>query len=305
MHRSGTSLITRSLASLNVNFSNNPIPPAPDNPKGFWEDSDIVKLNEEMLKACNTSWSNSNLMTQEDIDHLVELGYSRRAEALIRNKTDGRDTLAIKDPRMAKLLAFWRIPLENTNINISYIYVIRNPLSVANSLYSRNKMNLATSAILWASYNLEILKNLQSEPFTYIEYERFIETPLKELVKIQSHTGRSIDSEKYVEFIESYFDKKFQHHQFNLSQLLNNPDLPNVAKEIYRSITNGNSSILLNNKATCNQKIREWTNALNDLNLIQEVSELEKLKLTTQTEQALREAEHAKQKFLNRLLRIC
>ena len=258
-----------------------------------------------MLKACNTSWSNSNLMTQEDIDHLVKSGYSRRAEALIRSKIDGRDTLAIKDPRMSKLLAFWRIPLEKININISYIYVVRNPLSVAKSLNSRNKINLATSAVLWASYNLEILKNLQSQPFAYIEYERFIETPLKELRKIQSHTGKSIDSEKYIEFIESYLDKEFQHHQYNLSQILKNPDLPDFTKEIYRSIINPNFSSLLKNKATYGQKIKQWTSVLNDLNLIQQASELQIIKLTTQTkqalheaEQALREAEHAKQKSI-------
>ena len=56
MHRSGTSLITRSLAAIGANFGNNLIPPQPDNDKGFWEDSDIIAFNDELLNSCGMTW---------------------------------------------------------------------------------------------------------------------------------------------------------------------------------------------------------------------------------------------------------
>ena len=58
MHRSGTSLITRSIEALNVLFTNNLMPPAiDDNPKGFFEDVDITEFNDGLLRFCGYSWS--------------------------------------------------------------------------------------------------------------------------------------------------------------------------------------------------------------------------------------------------------
>ena len=48
MHRSGTSAIARLLKIFGVSFGDNLMPgSAEDNEKGFWEDRDVFRLNEE------------------------------------------------------------------------------------------------------------------------------------------------------------------------------------------------------------------------------------------------------------------
>ena len=56
MHRSGTSLLAKALEIFEYNFSENLMQPNSDNPSGFWEDIDIVELNESLLSSNQVSW---------------------------------------------------------------------------------------------------------------------------------------------------------------------------------------------------------------------------------------------------------
>ena len=63
MHRSGTSAITKGLEVLGVNLGDNLLPPKDDNPKGFFEDRDLVNLNERVLEKIGTPSAPSAMKT--------------------------------------------------------------------------------------------------------------------------------------------------------------------------------------------------------------------------------------------------
>ena len=58
MHRSGSSLCTRLLSFMGIHLGpgNALLPPQPDNPKGFWERSDVQILHDQVLGKLNRSW---------------------------------------------------------------------------------------------------------------------------------------------------------------------------------------------------------------------------------------------------------
>ena len=56
MHRSGTSLLAKALEIFGYKFPENLMQPNKDNPSGFWEDIDIVELNESLLSSNQVSW---------------------------------------------------------------------------------------------------------------------------------------------------------------------------------------------------------------------------------------------------------
>ncbi|MBE9481821.1 MAG: sulfotransferase family protein, partial [Bacteroidetes bacterium] len=58
MHRSGTSAITGVLKILGVNLGSSLMPPLEDNPKGYFENLNVFKVNEEILGSINSSWDN-------------------------------------------------------------------------------------------------------------------------------------------------------------------------------------------------------------------------------------------------------
>ena len=54
--RSGTSTITRGLSALGIELGNNLKPGSAKNPKGFFEDLDILKINRDI----STFWTHNN-----------------------------------------------------------------------------------------------------------------------------------------------------------------------------------------------------------------------------------------------------
>lgn len=55
MHRSGTSALSRSLMALGLSLGQSLLDPQPDNPLGYWEDREIVAINEEVLASSGSS----------------------------------------------------------------------------------------------------------------------------------------------------------------------------------------------------------------------------------------------------------
>ena len=117
MHRSGTSILARSLQTLGVELGDYLIPGSKDiNIKGYWEDVDINTLNNEMLAAINSSWHQLTSISHLDIDTLRNNGYDNRATELLLKKVGNVSAWGFKDPRVAKLLPFWEEVLYTLSI---------------------------------------------------------------------------------------------------------------------------------------------------------------------------------------------
>lgn len=85
MHRSGTSVVTRALRSVGVSLGDRLMPAiAGVNDKGFWEDLDIVNLNERLLSACGHVWHSVRSLKPGDVERLCEQGYLKEALQLLR-----------------------------------------------------------------------------------------------------------------------------------------------------------------------------------------------------------------------------
>src|SRR5215472_599841 len=56
MHRSGTSALTGMLHHLGVTLGENLMPATIDNPRGYWEHADIVKVHERLMASLGWDW---------------------------------------------------------------------------------------------------------------------------------------------------------------------------------------------------------------------------------------------------------
>lgn len=81
MHRSGTSLLTRSLKVMNVYLGDNLMPAVKGvNDKGFWEDMDVFHLNEQILSILSNSWHYLLPISSDDVEKLNQHFFNRRYE---------------------------------------------------------------------------------------------------------------------------------------------------------------------------------------------------------------------------------
>ena len=214
MHRSGTSLATRALQALGVALGDNlTIEPAPDNAKGHWEDRDVIELNKQVHTALALQWDlvgaeDERLLGTPSLAPLVE-----QAQALLRAKTAHHSVWAFKDPRTARLWPFWRrVLLGEGHFPTSFVWVIRNPWAVAQSLASRDGFGSLKSHLLWLNHNLNPFEDIAANPHVLLDYDRMLGQPQRELERIAQAlalgpaNGPSVD-----EFTGQFLDAGLQH----------------------------------------------------------------------------------------------
>ena len=237
MHRSGTSLITRSLGTLGFQFGDNLMQSMEgNNDKGFWEDLNIYELNEEMLRYCNKMWWSTEPISKQDVENLIHNGFQSRAISLINEKVNNVNLLGLKDPRIAKLFKFWHIVFEKVDAEITYVFAVRNPMSVAYSLQKRDGIEFCHSYMAWIDHCLSILGSLDGKRWTTIEYEKLIENTEEELARLSELTGQTKVNEELQEFKNSFIDKSLQHTHFTVEDCENCQDMPALCKEIYKNL---------------------------------------------------------------------
>jgi GT2 family glycosyltransferase len=177
MHRSGTSAIAGLLAQLGANFGHNLIPAANDNRKGFFEDADLVAFNNELLAALGVAWNSCKKIawSAATLDRL-HAEYGDRACALLETITcDATGTHALKDPRISRLLPFWQQVFLRNEVDVGFLWVIRNPDAVAKSLATRNCYSPETSCALWLRYNLDILEFKSQASVELVDFNKVLD----------------------------------------------------------------------------------------------------------------------------------
>ena len=209
MHRSGTSLITKSIELLGYSLGDNLMPAGVDNPKGFWEDLDIVQFNDKLLAHNQMSWdspldSSPGVFTKD---------LQQEALTLLESKFLNTNRFIIKDPRMSLLLDFWSGCFVEADIFVHYLTVYRQPLDIAASLYARNGIEIEHGLLLAYRYNRALMTFLGDSVFV-VGYRQFLENPQRELFRIAGRIGSVLDEEAASAFIRDFVDPGISHHEF-------------------------------------------------------------------------------------------
>ena len=126
MHRSGTSLVAKCFEVFGYGLGETLMAASDDNPKGFFEDLDVVAFNDALLESNGSSWDAPVFMGQRP------LAWDRRqVEAgaeLLKAKLEREPQLAIKDPRLCLTLPYWHAAAQFLKIPLRVCLVYRNPL---------------------------------------------------------------------------------------------------------------------------------------------------------------------------------
>src|SRR5205823_10848326 len=182
MGRSGTSLLTRILNVLGLYLGPEEflLQPNNGNPKGYWENAEIVDLNDAILAKHGGSWDEPPQFQEAwergpSLDELKE-----RARVLLHNRFGDAQLWGWKDPRNCLTLPFWQQLLPE----MRYLICLRNPVDVARSLERLYNFSSEKSSKLWLSYVRSALWHTDGEPQLTIFYEDLMNDPLTELRRL-------------------------------------------------------------------------------------------------------------------------
>ncbi len=140
MHRSGTSALCAALRAAGASFGDHLLEAmAGVNDEGFWEDADVVALNERLLAARDSAWYSlaGKLAGETWSPEEFATEYALAAEILARGFGPG-PVEAVKDPRFCLTLGFWLRACADVGVAANVCVASRAPLEVASSLERRD-----------------------------------------------------------------------------------------------------------------------------------------------------------------------
>ncbi|MBK9020718.1 MAG: hypothetical protein IPL72_12210 [Sulfuritalea sp.] len=222
MHRSGTSAIARALSLLGVELGTNLHPPGFDNPKGFWEDSEVVAINEDLLKATNSSYDQLALAwdgVSGDEESVNDLRI--RATTLLGERLATHPVWGFKDPRTCRLIRFWKPIIESCGAECRVVIALRNPLSSAISLQRRNGLPIEKGCFLWLQHVLPSVLDPLGRRMIAVDYDLLLQSPFEELTRVASGLGLHLAPENdpaVAEYVQDFLDSGLRHTHFSLDQ---------------------------------------------------------------------------------------
>ena len=218
--RCGTSTLARGLIALGIAFGDRLKPAMRKNPRGFFEDLDLLDINyraHARLKlrrnGSSVGWISDQAWRDADLAPLRE-----EAKDLIRRRFGGYPVWGFKVGGVMRILPFWEQVLAELDQDISYVLAIRHPSSVAKS---RQKLDprrgiQEKSDLEFAAQILPFADLMARRPYVVVDYDCLMAAPAAELRRIadrlhlpaSDETARAID-----QYAGEFISTGFRHDQ--------------------------------------------------------------------------------------------
>ncbi len=241
VHRSGTSVVARAINLMGAYLGEEEdfLPSGPDNAEGFWERKDVVDLHDRIMTAYSRFWHTA-LPLPNQWEHSEKIKPFRdELLKLIDKNFSGHQLWAWKDPRTSVLLPLWKDVLRDLGIQLSCVYVVRNPLEVANSIQKRHGLPYEKSFGLWFYNNITALQTCFSVPCVLISYEKFLNDWEAELRRCSSRLEISwpADELAFRKKMNESVRPELRHSCLTMNDL-EKSGVPQPVRELYKLLTN-------------------------------------------------------------------
>ncbi|WP_123831199.1 hypothetical protein [Luteimonas sp. 100069] len=166
--------MTGLLHKLGAELGSNLLPPTRDNPKGYFENQDVVTAHETLLASLGCSWQNPRSLpdgwrttaaADDAHDTLSQLLGAMASEA---------DLVAVKDPRACRVASLWVDVARAARMDLGAALMVRHPTEVAASLHKRDGLSYARAHLLWIVYLLEAERQTRGVPRAFLSYETLL-----------------------------------------------------------------------------------------------------------------------------------
>ncbi|MBM4010323.1 MAG: hypothetical protein FJ286_02935 [Planctomycetes bacterium] len=152
MHRSGTSLLASLVEGAGVSLGTRLIGPSRGNERGHFEDLDFYEIHARSLEANGVPEHGFTLVGELTVPPEMRSA----AAQLVAAKAAAGAPWGWKDPRTCLFLDFWAELLPESR----FLFVVRSPWEVVDSLFRRGDETFATHPLLaarvWLHYNRRI-----------------------------------------------------------------------------------------------------------------------------------------------------
>ncbi|MFA7193967.1 MAG: glycosyltransferase [Candidatus Paceibacterota bacterium] len=233
MHRTGTSTLAGILNILGVDLGKRLLLPSNDNPKGYFEHSDITTLNREFLNSYGLD--DDGILGELPTDWLYDekvKNFKEKIKIIIKNDFSGTELFGLKDPRISILLPVYIELFKELEIDLRLIISNRSVQDVANSLNKRNGLSFFDSVMAYKYYYRIIKAYCESVYHIHVSYDDLFLNPKNVVDKIYNFINHPKFSsyENFEEEIGRFIEPTLRHNKVSGDDFI--LTLSNVIKDL-------------------------------------------------------------------------
>jgi hypothetical protein len=179
MHRSGTSALAGLLVASGMEGPEDLMPATINNPKGYYESTSIMQLNDWLLSELGSSWSNLEPISESSWLHGSEsiTAWRRRLLDVLHRAYKSGSSAVIKDPRFCLLIRALVPWFESSLLPFFFILPVRHPAEVVESLYKAEGISRTRCLKLWFRYLLGSERFTRGVPRLIVSYDELVSNP--------------------------------------------------------------------------------------------------------------------------------
>jgi hypothetical protein len=238
MHRSGTSSVAGALIRLGGTAPRHLMAPAADNVRGFWESTDVIALNDEILAAGGSGWKDWRRFDDERIDAALAKTLRERARTTLVAEFGCAGFPVVKDPRMCRLMRFWAPVFHDLAWSIRVVLPVRSPLEVAWSLRRRDGLGVAAGCLLWLRHVLDAEAETRGMRRAVIEWSGFLQhwpaslDPVAERLSLNWMRGDGLGLAE----VDDFLSPKLRRFTASASEFETDPAVAALVREVYAAM---------------------------------------------------------------------
>ncbi|WP_243313948.1 sulfotransferase family protein [Fundidesulfovibrio agrisoli] len=154
------------------------------NPRGFFENTDIVSIHDMLLQELGCRWDNIGNYPLRWLETDAAKVAQGRIRRIIERDFADKEFFVIKDPRMCRLFPLWSDILETKHIKPKVVLIVRHPFEVAKSLQKHHGFSMLKGHLLWLNHIRDSIFHSASFHREFIRYDDLLAEPLRCLNKI-------------------------------------------------------------------------------------------------------------------------
>jgi hypothetical protein len=182
--RGGGSALAGALAKAGAHPGTNLVASAADAPSGNWECAPLVRLNDRLLLELSARWDSMAPLSGGWPTLPAIQALRPEASRAIAAELGGAKLAVLKDPRLCRLLPFWRDALAEAGYTVSCVLMLRRPMEVAASLSRRNQFAPEKSLTLWLTHIADAERDSRELPRATLTYDALLADPQAALARV-------------------------------------------------------------------------------------------------------------------------
>ncbi len=194
------------LLGVHIGDDDHLMPPNPYNPRGHWENMEVLRINDAVLEAMGGAWDDPpELLGDWEVDRSLD-ALRDEAAKVMAEQFGAPGLQGWKDPRASLTLPFWRTVTEVS----STIMCVRSPREVAASLAHRDDIDPERAAHLWLRYTASGWHNDPER--LVVRYDELHDDTADVVHRIADHIGCPPPSEEVLRAVSEFIDPALHHH---------------------------------------------------------------------------------------------